>query len=77
MLCLCDFWSICLTPMPPVARQRKSPSATCMSVLGFEAAKDLGITEVERVGTGDETYTFNKRINRLPQSGAQSANSLR
>lgn len=35
--------------------------------LRVEALKDLGIQEVEcLVATDDETYTYNKRINRLP-----------
>jgi len=35
--------------------------------LRIEALKDLGIAEVEcLVATDDETYTYNKRINRLP-----------
>lgn len=58
-----------LVEAPAVAPDREHPGRYFLldGHLRVEALKDLGIAEVEcLVATDDETYTYNKRINRLP-----------
>ncbi|MPY73435.1 MAG: RepB plasmid partition [Alphaproteobacteria bacterium] len=58
-----------LVEAPVVAPDRKHRGRYFLldGHLRIEALKDLGISEVEcLIATDDETYTYNKRINRLP-----------
>ncbi|WP_339108015.1 plasmid partitioning protein RepB C-terminal domain-containing protein [Thioclava sp. GXIMD4216] len=58
-----------LVEAPVVARHPKDGNRFFLldGALRIEALKDLGQTRVEcLISTDDETYTYNKRINRLP-----------
>ena len=54
---------------PPVVTPNPHESGTYFLLDGqlrIEALKDLGITEVECIiSTDDETYTYNKKVNRI------------
>jgi len=57
-----------LVEAPVVARDPKHPDRYFLldGHLRIEALKDIGVSEVECiVSTDDETYTYNKRVNRL------------
>jgi hypothetical protein len=57
-----------LVEAPVVARDPKHPERYFLldGHLRIEALKDIGVSEVECiVSTDDETYTYNKRVNRL------------
>lgn len=57
-----------LVEAPVVARDPKNPDRYFLldGHLRIEALKDIGVSEVECiVSTDDETYTYNKRVNRL------------
>ncbi|WP_439577975.1 plasmid partitioning protein RepB C-terminal domain-containing protein [Elioraea sp.] len=58
-----------LVEAPVVTPDRERPGRYFLldGHLRIEALRDLGVTEVEcLVATDDETYSYNKRINRLP-----------
>lgn len=57
-----------LVEAPVVARDPKHPDRYFLldGHLRIEALKDIGVSEVECIiSTDDETYTYNKRVNRL------------
>jgi hypothetical protein len=61
--------AIGLVEAPVVVRDRKQPEQYLLldGHLRLEALRDLGIETVEcLVATEEETYTYNKRVNRLP-----------
>lgn len=70
--------AIGLVEAPVVARNPDNPESFFLldGHLRIEALKDLGISHVEcLVSTDDETYTYNKRINRL--AAVQEHNMIR